>query len=135
MEDIISAFRHFEIADHYLARLVAGVDQTARVVVCDLAEVAEGRDDIFHIAFCLDQTLAGVESFSTRKFVFALPNALGNSQQEVTAFGGRLICPDTGFKSGACRSDGTFGVFGGCFGDNTDFTAVCWAIDGAGGLV
>src|SRR5699024_6289940 len=98
-------------------------------------EMAEGRDDIVHIAFGLDQAFAGVESFCASELVLALPNTFGNRQQEVTAFGGRLICPHTGFEGGACCSDGALGVLGGCLRDNTNFTAIGGTINSAGGLI
>src|SRR5699024_9054122 len=59
---------------------IAGIDQATGVVVRDLAEMAEGRDDIVHIAFCFDQAFAGVESFCASELVLALPNTFGNGQ-------------------------------------------------------
>ena len=113
-------------------RGVARIDQTARILVGDLPEVAEARGDVVHVALGLDQALAGVLRLGAGELVLALGEPVGDAQQEVPALPGRDVGPLAALEGGAGGEDRALDVLGPRLGDDADLGAVGGAEDGAG---
>ena len=93
-------------------RPISGIDEAARVMVGDLAEVPEAVRDVVDVALCLDQAFSGVQGLGAGELILALDQGIGNLEQEVATLTGGHRRPHTGIESPTGSRDGFLGVSG-----------------------
>ena len=106
-----------------------GVDHAAGVGAADAGEVSERGDDVVHVVFRLDQTLAGVHGLGVREILTVALDDIGDPGQQLAALAFRRGPPRPMIEGVAGGGDGRLGVGGRSLSDARHELAVSGAVD------